>query len=62
MKTRSVFLFPLLSLGSFVASCLAADVILESAPASASPLLPDSGLINLSGSYVVDSDFDDGGR
>ncbi len=52
------------SLGSFVATYLAADVrhpaslVLESAPASVTALLRDSGLINLPGSYVAEADFD----
>ncbi len=52
------------SLGTFVVTYLAADinspasVILESAIASATVLLRDSGLLNLTGSYVVDADFD----
>jgi fermentation-respiration switch protein FrsA (DUF1100 family) len=52
------------SLGSFVAVYLAAEIyhpaatITEAAPASATALLRDSGLLNLTGSYVVDADFD----
>jgi len=52
------------SLGTFVATYLAAEIaypsvtILESAPASATALLRDSGLLNMTGSYVVDADFD----
>lgn len=53
-----------MSLGTFVATYLAADIrhpaalIIESAPASITELLHDSGLIKLSGSYVADADFD----
>jgi len=56
------------SLGSFVATYLAADishpasVILEAAIASATVLLRDSGLLNMTGSYVVDADFDNEAR
>jgi len=52
------------SLGSFVVTYLAADVIhpacviLEAAIASVTALLRDSALLNLTGSYVVDADFD----
>ena len=52
------------SLGAFVATYLAADIhhpaalILEGAPASATALLRDSGLINLPGTYVIEADFD----
>lgn len=52
------------SLGTFVASYLAADeyhpaaLILEAAPASASAILQDAVLFNISGSYVVEADFD----
>jgi fermentation-respiration switch protein FrsA (DUF1100 family) len=52
------------SLGSFVATYLAADVIhpacliLEAAIASVTALLRDSALLDLTGSYVVDADFD----
>jgi hypothetical protein len=52
------------SIGTFVATYLAADVyhpavlILEAAPASVTALLRDSGLLNLPGSYVADADFD----
>jgi fermentation-respiration switch protein FrsA (DUF1100 family) len=52
------------SLGSCVATYLAADVrhpaslILEAAIASVTALLRDSALLNLTGSYVVDADFD----
>ncbi|TET46332.1 alpha/beta hydrolase [candidate division TA06 bacterium] len=52
------------SLGTFVATYLAADIhhppglILESTPASVTALLHDSGLINLPGEYVADADFD----
>ncbi|TEU00943.1 MAG: alpha/beta hydrolase [Candidatus Stahlbacteria bacterium] len=52
------------SIGSFVATYLASDIhhpaalILESAPASVTALLHDSGLINLPGSYVAEADFD----
>lgn len=56
------------SLGSFVAVYLAAEtahpaaLIIESAPASATSLLRDSGLLNLTGSYVVEADFDNENR
>ena len=56
------------SLGTFVASYLAADehhpaaLILESAPASASVLLQDAVLFNVPGSYVVEADFDNEAR
>ena len=56
------------SLGTFVVTYLAAEVshpscvILEAAIASATALLRDSGLLNLTGSYVVDADFDNEGR
>lgn len=56
------------SLGTFVATYLASEVthpaalILESAPASVTALLHDSGLINLPGSYVAEADFDNEGR
>ena len=56
------------SIGSFVATYLAAEVhhpaalILESAPASITALLHDSALINLPGSYVADADFDNEAR
>jgi hypothetical protein len=56
------------SLGSFVAVYLAAEIahpaalIIESAPASATALLRDSGLLNLTGSYVVEADFDNENR
>jgi fermentation-respiration switch protein FrsA (DUF1100 family) len=56
------------SLGTFVVTYLAAEinhpasVILEAAIASATALLRDSGLFNLTGSYVVDADFDNEGR
>lgn len=59
------------SLGTFVATYLAAEdeyrsaaaaLILEAAPASVTALLHDSGLLNLSGSYVADADFDNEGR
>ncbi|MDH4211240.1 MAG: alpha/beta hydrolase [candidate division WOR-3 bacterium] len=56
------------SLGTFVITYLAAEishpasVILEAAIASATALLRDSGLLNLTGSYVVDADFDNEGR
>jgi fermentation-respiration switch protein FrsA (DUF1100 family) len=56
------------SLGSFVATYLAADVshpaslILEAAIASATVLLRDSALLNMTGSYVVDADFDNVSR
>jgi len=56
------------SLGTFVATYLAADVshpvslILEAAIASATVLLRDSALLNMTGSYVVDADFDNEGR
>jgi hypothetical protein len=56
------------SLGTFVASYLAADefhpagLILESAPTSASILLQDAILLNMPGSYVVDADFDNESR
>ncbi len=52
------------SLGTFVTTYVAAEVahpaatIIEAAPASATALLRDSGLLNLTGSYVVDADFD----
>jgi fermentation-respiration switch protein FrsA (DUF1100 family) len=52
------------SLGTFVTTYIAAEIahpaatIIESAPASATALLRDSGLLNLTGSYVVDADFD----
>lgn len=53
------------SLGTFVATYLAADeshpaaaLILEAAPASITALLHDSGLLTLPGSYVADADFD----
>lgn len=51
------------SLGTFVATYLAADeshpaaLILEAAPASITALLHDSGLLTLPGSYVADADF-----
>ncbi len=53
-----------MSLGSFVAVYLAAEVrhpkamIIEAAPASIAALLKDSGLLELDGSYVADADFD----
>ena len=56
------------SLGTFVATYMAAEqahppvLIIESAPASATALLRDSGLLNMTGSYVVDADFDNEGR
>lgn len=56
------------SLGTFVASYLAADeyhpaaLIFESAPASASALLQDAILLNMSGGYAVDADFDNESR
>ncbi len=56
------------SLGSFVVTYLAAEIshpaclILEAAIASATALLRDSGLLNLTGSYVVDAEFDNEGR
>jgi fermentation-respiration switch protein FrsA (DUF1100 family) len=56
------------SLGTFVVTYLAVDVnhpagvILEAAIASATVLLRDSALLNLTGSYVVDADFDNEGR
>lgn len=56
------------SLGTFVATYLAADVyhpaalVLEAAPASVTALLHDSGLLNLPGSYVADADFDNENR
>ncbi|MCK4941019.1 alpha/beta hydrolase [candidate division WOR-3 bacterium] len=56
------------SLGTFVASYLAADehhpaaLIFESAPASASALLQDAILLNMPGCYVVDADFDNATR
>lgn len=56
------------SLGTFVAVYLAADVahpvatIIEAAPASATALLRDSGLLDLTGSYVVEADFDNEAR
>ncbi len=52
------------SIGTFVTTYCAADVfhpaavILESAPASVTELLRDSALLNLTGSYVADADFD----
>jgi len=52
------------SIGTFVATYLAADVyhpaalILEATPASVTALLRDSGLFNLPGYYVADADFD----
>ncbi len=52
------------SLGTFVTTYLAADIyspaalILEAAPASVTALLRDSGLLDLTGSYVADADFD----
>ena len=51
------------SLGSYVATYLAAEerrpagLILESAPASISALLRDSGLLDLDGAYVAEADF-----
>jgi len=51
------------SLGSYVATHLAADVehpralILESAPASVNALLRDAGLVDLPGDYVAQADF-----
>ncbi|KPK64516.1 hypothetical protein AMJ83_02065 [candidate division WOR_3 bacterium SM23_42] len=56
------------SLGTFVASYLAADVyhpaalILEAAPASACAILQDAVLFNIPGSYVVEADFDNEAR
>ena len=56
------------SLGTFVVTYLAqeirhpASVILEAVIASATALLRDSGLLNLTGSYVVDAEFDNEGR
>lgn len=56
------------SLGAFITVYLAADIdhpaatIVEAAPASATALLRDSGLLNLTGSYVVDADFDNENR
>jgi fermentation-respiration switch protein FrsA (DUF1100 family) len=56
------------SLGTFIATYLAADefhpaaTIIESAPASATALLRDSGLLNMTGAYVVDADFDNEAR
>ncbi len=52
------------SIGTFITTYCAADVlhpaavILESAPASITALLRDSALLNLTGSYVTDTDFD----
>lgn len=52
------------SIGTFVTTYCAADVmhpaavILESAPASITALLRDSALLDLTGSYVADADFD----
>jgi len=52
------------SLGSYIATYLAADVyhsaalVLEAAPASINALLRDSGLLDLHGSYVAEADFD----
>lgn len=52
------------SLGTFVTTYVAAEVIhpaatmIESAPASATALLRDSELLDLTGSYVIDADFD----
>jgi pimeloyl-ACP methyl ester carboxylesterase len=52
------------SLGSYVATHLAADIehpkalILESAPASVEALLRDAGLVDLPGDYVAQADFD----
>jgi fermentation-respiration switch protein FrsA (DUF1100 family) len=51
------------SLGSYVATRLAADIeqprmlILESAPASVNALLRDAGLVDLPGDYVAQADF-----
>jgi hypothetical protein len=51
------------SLGSYVATHLAADIehpralILESAPASVNALLRDAGLVDLPGDYVAQADF-----
>ncbi|MBE0432591.1 alpha/beta hydrolase [candidate division WOR-3 bacterium] len=56
------------SLGTFIATYVAAEraypavLIIESAPASATALLRDSGLLNMTGSYVVDADFDNEAR
>jgi fermentation-respiration switch protein FrsA (DUF1100 family) len=56
------------SLGTFVVTYLAEEVshpacvVLEAAIASATVLLRDSGLLNLTGSYVVDAEFDNEGR
>jgi fermentation-respiration switch protein FrsA (DUF1100 family) len=52
------------SIGSFVATYLAAEVyspaalILEAAPASVTQLWRDAELLNLPGCYVLDADFD----
>jgi fermentation-respiration switch protein FrsA (DUF1100 family) len=52
------------SLGSYVATHLAADIehpkalIIESAPASVEALLRDAGLVDLPGDYVAQADFD----
>jgi len=54
------------SLGSYIATHLAADIlhppalalILESAPASVEALLRDAGLVDLPGDYVAQADFD----
>jgi fermentation-respiration switch protein FrsA (DUF1100 family) len=56
------------SLGTFVATYLAAEeihpaaTIIESVPASATALLRDSGLLNLTGPYAVEADFDNEAR
>lgn len=56
------------SLGSYVATYLAADVyhppvlVLEAAPASVTALLHDAALINLPGYYVAEADFDNEAR
>ena len=56
------------SLGTFVATYVAAEqvhppaLIIESAPASATALLRDSGLLDMTGSYVVEADFDNEAR
>lgn len=52
------------SIGTFITTYCAADVlhpaavILESAPASVTALLRDSALLDLTGSYAADADFD----
>jgi fermentation-respiration switch protein FrsA (DUF1100 family) len=52
------------SLGTFVATYLAADIhhpaalILESAPASTTALIKDSAILDVPGCYAVDADFD----